>query len=326
MKKTVTGFPSIEVAVAVIMNQEDQLLWTWNKHWGCFSIPMTKIRSGQGIHEAPWCAAVRAAAEALGVPVQTEPLWAKLPMMRVSDREYAVKHYTYYLFRAKPHPDFAAAVHLPQPSWWLPAHAALSGAYEPLSHSALDILREVTERQLISGRKQETCLLVIAQGSAKNRQFLLRFNPHWGYALPGKRKGPKESARTVADRVAREELGLEPKTDLTLKLANPPMVSKFGVSRTPPSPAFGVPTNYEHFLFDAVLRKSAKLRSKEPLAWATPDEIRAGMFSAMQAVPGAPKAPPARISRTVLEVLSSLGYVPTADGESPSATNKPKGP
>ena len=49
MKRTIAGYPDIDVAVAVIMNQDGQILWTWNDTWGTFSLPMTKIRVKPGV-------------------------------------------------------------------------------------------------------------------------------------------------------------------------------------------------------------------------------------------------------------------------------------
>ena len=224
MPKTIAGYPDIDVAVTIIQDEEGQILWIWNEEWGCFALPMSQVRGGPDIDESPHHAAARAAARALGVPVQVEPLWdvpstghappnepapieaqarpvwgkVKLSAMWVSGRDYKVKHYNYCLFQAKPHPHFADAVRPQQPCLWLSAHGALSGLYEPLSHSVLGILRTVVEKKLIRGRKQETCQLVICRGKGKDRRVLLRFNSNWGYALPAKRKGPKDDALAVA--------------------------------------------------------------------------------------------------------------------------------
>jgi 8-oxo-dGTP pyrophosphatase MutT (NUDIX family) len=316
MKKTVVGYPDIDVAAAVIMNQDGQILWTWNDTWGTFSLPMTKIRSSREMAESPRGAAVRATAEALGVPVQVGKEWTDLPMMRVSDRDFAVKHYSYHVFQAGPHPDYSAALRIRQPHIWLAAHVALSGLFEPLSYSAREILRGLVQRGLVSGRKQETCILIFAREHNGNREFLLRWNPNWGYALPAKRKAAtkgKDAARealAVAQRVAVEELGLDPKSDVSIRPAERPMVETFGVSKTKGKPGFGTATDYGNWIFDAVLQKPDNLKSREPVIWVSRNEIMAGEVGAKPAADGSLEAPPGNVSPTVFQILSALGHVP----------------
>lgn len=316
MKKTVAGYPNVDVAVAVIMNPDGQILWTWNDTWGAFSLPMTKLRSCPEMAESPRGAAVRAAAEALGVPVQVGKQWTDLPMMRVSDRDFAVKHYSYHVFQAGPHPDYSATLRIRQPHLWLAAHVALSGLFEPLSHSACEILRGLVQRGLVSGRKQETSILIVAREHGGNREFLLRWNPNWGYALPAKRKAAtkgKDAARealAVAQRVAVEELGLDSKSDVNICPAKRPMVETFGVSKTKGKPGLGTATDYQNWIFDAVLQNPDKLKSGEPLIWVSRDEIMAGEVAGKPAADGSLEAPPGKISPTVFQVLSALGHVP----------------
>ena len=62
--------PKLDVAVALIIDPQLRLLWTWNARWGAFALPMTKLRKGEGVSEDPQHAAARAGAEALGVPVE----------------------------------------------------------------------------------------------------------------------------------------------------------------------------------------------------------------------------------------------------------------
>src|SRR5947209_19893742 len=106
---------SVEVAVAAVTNPEGQLLWVSNDRWGSFTLPMSKRRRGPKLLEPPQRAAMRAAAEALGVPVRVGPRWAVLPELHLSERSYAVRRYSYEVFPAEPHPDFAGALAIRQP-------------------------------------------------------------------------------------------------------------------------------------------------------------------------------------------------------------------
>ena len=227
-----------------------------------------------------------------------------------------VKHYNYHVFQAAPHPDYAAALRIRQPHIWLAPHVALSGLFQPLSHSACEILRGLVQRGLVAGRKQETCILIFARDNNGNREFLLRWNPNWGYALPAKRKAAtegKDAARealAVAQRVAAEELGLDRKGDVSIRPAEPPTVETFGISKTKGKPGFGTATDYQNWVFDAVLQKPDKLKSREPVIWASRDEIMAGEVDAKPAADGSLEAPPGKISPTVFQVLSALGHVP----------------
>lgn len=307
---TVAGLPDVEVAVAVIMDQAGRILWTWNEKWGTFSLPMTKIRQSKEMVEPARCAAVRAAGEALGVPVQVGKPWTIIAGMNVSDRDCVVKHYTYHVFRAEAHPDYGASLCVRQPHIWLAAHVALSGLFEPLSKSASDIFRSLITQGLLSGRKQETCVLIFAQQRDRTREFLLRWNPTWGYSLPAKRKAPEEDALALARRIASEELGLDPNTDVTLQPAKTPKVQTFGVTPTKEKPGYGAATDYENWVFDATLHDPGKLQLDEHLLWVTEEEIRAGTTAVEQPAPESSTVPQGKISPTVFQILSALDDVP----------------
>jgi len=186
---------------------------------------------------------------------------------------------------------------------------AVSGLLEPLSHSARDILRELIRHGLIPGRKQETSILIFTRDQAGKHEFLLRWNPRWGYALPAKRKESTEDALAITQGVAREELGLDPSTDLTLSPAKVPQLQTSGITRTKDKPGYGAPTDYEHWIFDSTLHNPGKLQSAEPLAWVTEDEIHAGVTADEQTIPGSPPAKPHKISPTVFQVLSGGDYI-----------------
>ncbi len=308
------GFPDAEVAVAVVMDQSKQILWTWNDNWCAFTLPMTKIRSGQGIVEPARYAAIRAAAEALGVPAEVGQLWATLPMTRVSDRDWSVKHYTYHVFPAEAHADFAARICIRQPHIWLPAHAATSGLFRPLSHSAKDILRELIKRGRIEGRKQGTCVLIVERRENGMNKFLLRWNPAWGFALPTKRKPLTDNpsvndSSAVVQRILSDELGLKADAGVACQPASIPIVLTFSISRDKSAPGFGAATDYTNWIFEAKIPDTAKLDSAEPLAWVSEEEIRAGVISPQSAVAGSKDAASRKISPMVFQVLSAMDKI-----------------
>ena len=213
-----------------------------------------------------------------------------------SGRQLVDKLYNYHVFHVEPHPDFAASLQIRQPHLWLSPHLILSGAYEPISESARFILRGVLEDFGVPARVQHTSVLIIHRDDPeRGRQFLVRWGPSWGYILPTMRWEPPEStdpavlasvARAGAERVAREELGLEPVTDVVLAPARTAELTTHGVkSLTKGTPAFGLATRYIHSLFAATLRDGEKLRSDKPMAWVTPAEIHGLQTAGSQTAP-----------------------------------------
>ena len=41
------------VSVALIRNPKDELLWVWDDEWGCFALPMSRMRAGESDVETP---------------------------------------------------------------------------------------------------------------------------------------------------------------------------------------------------------------------------------------------------------------------------------
>jgi len=320
---TDAGFPLVEVAVALVtdadqaapqagqgpdeLRADQRLLWIWNENWGCFALPMTKVRKGQGNVEPPRHAAVRAAAEVLGVPVEVAAPLAVVPEIEVSDREYVVKRYTYHVFRARAHADYGpAAWRLPRRHLWLPAHAALSGLFEPLSKSACDLLGSLVQQGFFRARRQETSVVIITQGEPPERKFLLRWNPRWGYALPAKRKGDEEPL-AAAERVMTDELGVAPGA-VKLRPLRPEPVRTCGMAVVKEKPGYGAATDYGNRVFEPEPPFDAPMNSAQPVYWATGEEIRAGIVDDPQPVEGT--VPPSRISPTVFQLLAELDLVP----------------
>lgn len=314
-------FPRVDVVVSILRNSDRQLLWIWNDHWGSFSLPMTKRRRGDSVNvtESPRYAAVRVGAETMGVPVRIREQWVSIPELLVSERDYTIKHYAYDVFLVEPHSAFDQPDQwtIRSPHIWLTPHRALSGEFEPLSKSALAIARALITGGKVAGRRQPTSTVIIQRQVEGKRDFLLRWNKHWGYTLPSKRRDANEAPSAGAERVVRDELGLLPDIGVTVSTArhkegqhDVEKYPTYGVSKTKGSPAYGEPTDYQHALFDAVIQGSASLKSDEPLVWAGEDEIRAGFTAGRQ--PSTPSATPhpGKISETTCEILAELGYIP----------------
>ncbi len=310
----------VEVAVALVTDTNKRVLLTFNDRWGSFTLPMTRRRRGPQANETTIRAAPRAAAEALGVPVRlAEPAQKRLPGRLESERQLVNKIYTYQVFHIEPHPDFAGALQMRQPHVWLSPHWILSGAYEPISESARFILKNLLRDFGIPARIQHTSVVVTRRESAeRGRQFLVRWNPAWGYALPAKRwqpagaAGPEASAamaRAAAERVVREELCLEPDTDMVVTPLSPAELTTHTVSLNKDALAYRAATDYIHSLFDGELEASTKLRSKRPLVWVTEEEIHGQQTTGSQPASDEPAARAGPISRTVYEILLALGMI-----------------
>ncbi|MFI5459732.1 MAG: hypothetical protein ACHRXM_30270 [Isosphaerales bacterium] len=314
----------VDVAVALVTDDNQRVLVTFHESWGMFTLPMTRRRRGSQSPEPRKRAVLRAAVHALGVPVRLVEEGPRRVLGRLqSGRQLVDKIYTYNVFHVEPHPDFAGRLQIQQPHLWLSPHLILSGAYEPISESARFILRSVLDDFEIPARIQHTSALIVQRDDPeRGREFLVRWNRDWGYALPTKRWPPPDStgpadltstALAGAKRVAREELGLEPATDVTLTPARSPELTTHGVSATKGSPAFEMATQYIHSLFDARLRHPDKLHSDKPLAWVTQDEIHQAWTAGAHPAPDSSPQRAGRISRTVYEILQALGVIAEID-------------
>jgi hypothetical protein len=143
----VNGSQAIQVAVAVVRDAEGRLLWTFNRKWGLFCLPMTRCRQGQHAVEPPEQAAARAAAEALGAPVRIGRALAVLDHHGLSRRDFTRKEYTYAVYEAAWHPRYADRLELARPFLWLSPQEALSLEYQPLSAACLDIVTWLVEQE-----------------------------------------------------------------------------------------------------------------------------------------------------------------------------------
>ena len=86
------------IAVAYVVDSQGRLLLAWNANWGAFTLPMTKLHTEMPA-ETPEQAALRAAAEVLGVPTRVVPgHTAKFArgLLR-SPRDGEIKDYQYHV-------------------------------------------------------------------------------------------------------------------------------------------------------------------------------------------------------------------------------------
>lgn len=289
--------PVFDVAVALILDSEQRLLWAWNRGWGVFAWPMTKVRPGESALQA----AERAAAEVLGVPVQARKRLKPRADLYVSERDGTMKLYRYHVCRAEAHERFRKTATPVVPHIWLTASESLSGEYRPLSEPCLELAGQLQGEGVLPGRSQLTSALVIARGPQDEPSFLLRWNDHWGYALPTKRRRTGDDLRSAAGRVASDELGLNPATDLHLTPAQPQIVPLEDTSAS-----VDVPTHYYHSVYRGELADGARLRSSAPLVWVTVADVVRGATDASRTESGSPTAPPGKISPTVRRILEAL--------------------
>jgi hypothetical protein len=293
-----TDAPTVDVAVALLLDADQRLLWMWNRRWGVFAWPMTKLRPDESAKQA----AERAGAEALGVPVVAGTLLPPRADLYVSDRDHNLKLYRYHVCRVQAHNRYTGAAAPVGPHVWLTTAESLSGDFRPLSGPCLELAGQLQTDGLLPGRSQLTSTLVLSRGPEESPRFLLRWNEDWGYALPSKRRRNGENVWAVAQLVAVEELGLDPSAGLRLVPACPATLTL-----RDNSPSAEVPTFYVHSLFRGTLAEQTPLRSSEPLVWVTVADVVNGTTDASQAVPGSAAARPGKVSKTVYRVLEELG-------------------
>jgi 8-oxo-dGTP pyrophosphatase MutT (NUDIX family) len=133
------------IAVAFIVDSQGRLLLSWNEKWGAFTLPMTKLRSDPPA-ETPEQAAVRAAAEVLGVPARVVPgKAAKFARgLQKSTRDGGIKDYQYNVVPVEAHPDYAAIIGS-RPYVWASIDKLQTGEYQPVSSSVQPLLQDCVE-------------------------------------------------------------------------------------------------------------------------------------------------------------------------------------
>ena len=130
-----------------------------------------------------------------------------------------------------------------------------------------------------------------------------------GLRLAGEAARRQRPRAGGAERVAREELGLDPGSDVILAAAQVAEVQAHGISRTEDAPAYGAITDYVHALFDAQVLHHDQLRSMQPLVWATAEEIHGGWTAATDPAGRTPPARAGKISLTTAHLLETLGAI-----------------
>ena len=298
-----SNFPNANVAVALIVKNDREILWTMNENWGAFALPMTKRRPSPAGLEPAQRAAARAAAGVLCVPVCVDDRESTFAELKLSGRDGVVRHYVYEIFRVQPHPDFAGVLQRPDLLWLTEEQVFGSGFLPPISPSSADIITHLLLQGAIR-RTQRTATVVFQRREDDRREFLLRWNPHWGFALPSKRREEQEPLDAAIERVLTQELQLQPGADARVQPSAIPRYTTFFVS-----PSAGVDTFYVHGLFDGELVGAKQPESAEadlPLVWASEEEVHRGKLAAVPAALRQGKAEPGRISPTVTRILSAL--------------------
>jgi hypothetical protein len=265
--------PLTDVVVSLLTDKEGRVLLPWSDGWGGFALPMTKRRRGQGIIEPERQAALRAAAEAMGVPCRIGDRLTMLLEQLVSERDHQTKRYTYRIYRAQTHPPDANRARILPPAIWLTPNEAFSGEYEPITQSSLDILSHVVYRGHLPGRVQFTSALVVRRRTPSHSEFLLRYNRDWGYALPTKARKPEDDPLEMARQIALQELDLRPGAEIMLSQPHLPTFNTYDMSESA-----GEQTYYHHSLFWGEVQ--VPLGGSQPLVWAAAAEIQAGRLRA----------------------------------------------
>lgn len=290
------------VGVALIENADRELLWVWDDVYGCFALPMSRVRVGESALERPDEAAARAAARALGVPVVLGKSVALTPQHFVSGRDQAWRTYRYHVFKAHAHADFTPSI--AGPHLWLPPHRSARSEYRPFSASGRWVVAALTANGLLPGRSQFTAAVLLRRKHLDKWQFLLRLEPGWGYSLPTKRRAADEPYTTAAERVLTAELGLKADA-VPLNPATESVVTERAKSVVEQADTF-----YCHGVFTADVPADLPVKSDRPLVWADAAAIASGWLSDRTDTTGQ-KAPGADVSPTALRILMELEVIPT---------------
>lgn len=136
---------TVQIAVALVKLNKDQVAVSWNGNWGAFVLPMTKLDTTPPA-EFPEQAAVRAAAEVIGLPCRVVPGQSGKAMrkLQLGQRDGELKDYHFTVVPVEVHPDFQSAItHRPvlMPS----VERLLAGDYQPVSPSVKPILDSCLE-------------------------------------------------------------------------------------------------------------------------------------------------------------------------------------
>jgi len=134
----------VRVAVALVMPEPGKVLLAWNQPWQAFTLPMTKISLVPPAEESPTDAAIRAAAEALRVPIRVVAgkSLQTTRELRLSDRDGVIRDYLYSVVPVEPHPDFGPAARACPGTFLVSLAQVDANEYQPLSPSVKCVMNE----------------------------------------------------------------------------------------------------------------------------------------------------------------------------------------
>ncbi len=299
------------VAVAVITDPHDRILVVWHEAWGSFTLPLTKLRPRPHGAESADDAALRAGADALGVPVRpADALPDDTREWLLSGRTGVSKNYHFHLRRVDAHPAFADRLNVRVPHFWASPYSLLDATeFQPLSPTVPPLVARCLGAFDLPQRTVYTTTLVLTRTAlAGHTEFLLRWNPHWErWAFPA---GPRESddARPPAERVAAvaaEDLG--PDAAFLKWSVHADEVTLDGMA-SGGKKAKGVPTRYHHEVATAGWGGGV-FRSTEPLHWATADELIQHRTGGVPQLTGAPAGRSGPVSPTAARIADALGVL-----------------
>jgi len=264
--------PVVRVAAAVITDASEQLLVSLNESWGAFTLPMSRIRTGPDADETPEFAAVRAAAEVLGVPVRLGAGRYQVGLLELSGRELAEKTYAVHLVRVEPHPAFADRLAIRAPHFWAAPFLLAEGHYEPLSPMLPRLVRTIQAEFGVPDRLQPVTTVILTRASPEGQRFLLRWSPKWAaWNFPSRRRDPDDAPSDAFAALARKELGVETVAGLEIR------PDEFVIDSVPSGnrakPWRDVRTRYRHLVGLAEWAGAEDPKSDEELRWVTADEL-----------------------------------------------------
>ena len=131
---------TVQIAVAFVKPNKDQVAVSWNGNWGTFVFPMTKVDTTPPA-ESVENAAVRAAAEVIGLPCRVVPGQSGKAMrkLQLGQRDGELKDYYFTVVPVEVHPDFQSAI-TQRPVLMPSVERLLTGEYQPMSPSVKPIL------------------------------------------------------------------------------------------------------------------------------------------------------------------------------------------
>jgi ADP-ribose pyrophosphatase YjhB (NUDIX family) len=274
-------------AVATVAYCGHELLTVHNRHWGAFTLPMTKLRNWEsGVvgnpprRERGAEAALRNVAEFVGTTTtQTPGLLLDVSDLRQSDRTGEVNHYHVQIYGFELSGRRVAAGVVAD---WLTPNEILDASRHPVSPTARALVAKLLEAAMTKDRggnfppvptptirESVASIAVIRHDRDSRPHWLCQWNQHWErYFLVGGHKDDSESPEECLVREMREELHLNRHQDYNIQRCRPhgyPGWSTRAWQRT----------QYNITTFDAMLtdRALAAVGRDAANRWLTAEEI-----------------------------------------------------